>query len=92
VPLSRFADIGRSTGTEDETLAERIEFVRACLKAESGLTSLTAEERYVLIGLAHQKTLAEIAAELGRSLDTVHRRKMRGLEKVRACLAGKEGS
>jgi RNA polymerase sigma factor (sigma-70 family) len=73
----------------DDDLAERIEAVLGCLQNEGARESLTVEERYVVVGLANQKTLETIARELGYSLDTVHRRKTRALAKLRRCLAAK---
>jgi RNA polymerase sigma factor (sigma-70 family) len=76
-------------GHDESSGAERVEALLDCLRAESAGASLSEEERYVAIGLAYQKTLAELAKELGRSLDTVHRRKMQGLRKLRECMAAK---
>lgn len=65
---------------------DRIEAMRACLGAEGTPFSLSPEERFVVIGRAWRKTFEVLAAELGHSLDTVHRRVTRGLEKLRKCM------
>ena len=68
---------------------DQIEAMRSCLHAEGTSYSLTAEERFVVAGRAEQKTFELLAKELGRSLDTVYRRMVRGLEKLRKCMEGK---
>ena len=77
--------------SEDERVPpwEQIEAMQACLRAEGTPYSLSPEERFVVIGRAWRKTFEVLAAELGHSLDTVHRRMVRGLEKLRKCMEKK---
>jgi RNA polymerase sigma factor (sigma-70 family) len=92
-PFEPLADVALTRSAkgdvDDYAAAERVEALLGCLKAEGTATSLSEEERYVVVGLAYQKTLAELAKGIGRSLDTVHRRKINGLQKLRACMAAK---
>ena len=91
--LSNSADkdserVEERSASEDERLPpmDQIEAMRACLGAEGTAFSLSPEERFVVVGRAWRKTFEILAAELGHSLDTVHRRMVRGLEKLRKCM------
>ena len=71
-----------------EFAVEQIEAMRDCL-IRDGRAGLSAEERFVVLGRAERKTYEVMAKQLGRSLDTVHRCGVRGLEKLRKCMASK---
>lgn len=68
---------------------DEIEAMRACLCAEGSPHSLSAEERFVIVGRVDRKTFEVLAKQLGRSRDTVHRHSVRGLEKLRKCMESK---
>jgi DNA-directed RNA polymerase specialized sigma24 family protein len=68
---------------------EKIEAMLACLQADGTPFSLTPEERFVVMGRAGQKTYQTLARDLNHSLDTVHRRMRRGIEKLKKCMEAK---
>ena len=94
-PLSSLDGTGEQADSpilvESESLPpfDEIEAMRSCLFSEETENSLTAEERFVVIGRSDSKTFEVLAKELGRSLDTVYRRQMSGLDKLRKCMEAK---
>ena len=79
-----------STGGVDTLLVpEQIEAMRECLRCEGETHSLTAEERFAVLGRALGKTFETLSRQLGRSLDTVHRRSRSAIAKLRRCMKRK---
>ena len=78
-----------SDGSETALPLEQIEAMRECLRTEGETYSLTPEERFVVAGRAQGKTFETLSAQLGRALDTVHRRSLRAIAKLRQCLKNK---
>jgi RNA polymerase sigma factor (sigma-70 family) len=96
IPISSLGDIemgdeaGALPSAEDSLPPlDQIEAMRDCLQRDGTRFSLTAEERFAVIGRAHGDTYETIAARLGRSLDTVYRRSKRAIEKLRDCMKAK---
>ena len=94
-PLSELAENEERANAsirEDEQIVphfDEIEAMWGCLFAANNGHNLTAEERFVVIGRSDGKTFEVLAKELGRSLDTVYRRQMGGLKKLRKCMEAK---
>ena len=94
-PLSSLNDEGQQADgailIEDESLPpfDEIEAMQSCLFSEETEHGLTAEERFVIIGRSDGKTFEILGKELGRSLDTVYRRQVSALAKLRKCMEKK---
>ncbi|MEK6674278.1 MAG: sigma-70 family RNA polymerase sigma factor [Planctomycetota bacterium] len=91
VELSNFSDSeidDMRTQVPDLELAEMIDAMRSCLQADAS-AALSPDERYIILGLVHGKTIAQLSTNLAMSLDSVHRRKIRALEKLRKCMVKK---
>jgi len=68
---------------------EQIDAMRDCIRSDRYAFSLTAEERFVILGRAMGKTFETLSEQLGRALDTVHRRSQRAIAKLQECMKSK---
>ena len=68
---------------------EQIEDLLSCLRADRTNNSLTAEERFVILGTVNRNATQWQARQLGCGLATIHRRKRTALDKLRRCMYAK---
>lgn len=71
---------------QEAALLDQIEKMNACLHRDTGPTCLTPEERFVAVARARGETFESLATTLDCSLDTVFRRNVSALAKLRRCL------